>query len=89
MSRLSTTLLAVLAALALGLSACGNDGAEPAQSDDLTNVTHSLEPTDQMRQAAEQQCKDDPDLDVGYVKAVAPESGNVLAELEVDCDDVR
>ncbi len=48
-----------------------------------------LEPTDQMRQAAEQQCLDNPDQEVGYVKAVAPESGEMLAELEIDCGEVR
>ncbi len=81
----------VVAAAIFSLAACGSDGTDPAQGDpgDLTNVTHMLEPTDQMRQAAEQQCLDNPDQEVGYVKAVAPESGEMLAELEIDCGEVR
>lgn len=77
--------------LAIILSACGSDGADPAQGDpdDMTGVTHMLEPTDQMRQAAEQQCLDSPDKEVGYVKAVSPDTGEMLAELEVDCAQVR
>lgn len=61
----------------------------PTTLPDLTDVTHRLEPTDEMRTAAEQQCHDAPDLVQGYVRAVDPSTGEVLAELTVDCDEVR
>jgi hypothetical protein len=85
------TLAAMVSGLAL-LSACsgGSDGAgdEPL-SDLLPDVTHFLEPTEQMRDAAEQQCLDDPDLAEGYVRAVSPDTDEVMAELSVDCPEVR
>ena len=85
------TLAAVVGGLVL-LSACsgGSDGAgdEPL-SDLLPDVTHFLEPTEQMRDAAEQQCLDDPDLAEGYVRAVSPDTDEVMAELSVDCTEVR
>ncbi len=85
------TLAAMVSGLAL-LSACsgGSDGAgdEPL-SDLLPDVTHFLEPTEQMRDAAEQQCLDDPDLAEGYVRAVSPDTDEVMAELSVDCAEVR
>ncbi len=81
----------VVAAAIFSLAACGSDGTDPAQGDpgDLTNVTHMLEPTDQMREAAEQQCLDDPDLAEGYVRAVSPDTDEILAEISVDCADIR
>ncbi len=84
--------LAVCAALACGCSgeeAIPIDPANPPVSVDLTDVTHGLEPTEQMRDAAEQQCLDDPDLIEGYVRAVDPDTGAMLAELSVGCDEVR
>lgn len=84
---------APLAVLVL-LTGCSADDAESIDpetppSADMSDVTHTLEPTAQMRDAAIQQCLDDPDLAVGYVKAVAPESGAVLSEFEIDCDAAR
>ncbi len=76
----------------VSVAACSDGGAEPDEapsSDGSTDVTHTLEPTDQMRQAAEQQCLDDPEKETGYVRAVDPTSGDVLAELEVPCGPVR
>ena len=60
----------------------------PTTAPDLTDVTHSIEPTAEMREAAEQQCLDEPDLAEGYIRAVDPD-GRVLAEVTVDCDEVR
>lgn len=75
--------------------ACSDDGAEqPAGSDEpqpgaVTDVTHTIDPTDQMREAAAQQCLDDEELATGYVRAVDPTTGNVLSEIELDCGEVR
>ncbi len=73
------------------MAGCGSDGSQSDQGDpgDITDVTHELEPTQQMRQAAEQQCIDNPDQETGYIKAVAPETGKILAEIELDCSEVR
>ncbi len=70
--------------------ACSND-AEPVSPPvgDLSDVTHELQPTDQMREVARQQCLDDPDMDQGYVKAVSPDDGRILSEFEIDCEEVR
>ena len=76
----------------LFVSACsgGSDGAgDEPPSDLLPDVTHFLEPTDQMRDAAAQQCLDDPDLAEGYVRAVSSDTDEVLAEISVDCADIR
>lgn len=82
--------------LGLGLAACSGEEAVPIDPanppttlPDLTDVTHGLEPTDQMREAAEQQCLDDPELDEGYIRAVDPDTEAVMAELTVDCAEVR
>ncbi len=56
---------------------------------DLTDVTHSLEPTPQMEQLARQQCLDDEDAEQGYVEAVDPETGDTISAISVDCDEVR
>lgn len=79
----------------LALAACTGEEAVPIDPanppvtvPDMTEVSHVIEPTDQMREAAEQQCLDDPDLVDGYVRAVDPDSGAVLAEVTVACDEV-
>lgn len=56
---------------------------------DLTDVTHLLEPTEQMRELAEQQCLDDPELVEGFVQAVDPETDEPVSEIRIDCTDVR
>lgn len=56
---------------------------------DLTEVTHSVEPTAQMEQLARQQCVDDIDAEQGYIEAIDPESGAVVSSITIDCDDVR
>ena len=55
----------------------------------MTDVTHTMEPTVEMREAAEQQCLDDDDLAEGYVRAVDSDSGAILAEYSIDCTEVR
>lgn len=81
-----------VAILLFGLAACSGESegpADPAGAGRLPDVTHFLEPTDQMREAAEQQCLDDEELDEGYVKAVSPDTDEILAELSVDCLEFR
>lgn len=82
--------LSVLAAGCSGEEAVPIDPANPPTTAvDLTDVTHQIEPTEQMREAAEQQCLDDASLVQGYVRAVDPETEEILAELSVDCAEVR
>jgi hypothetical protein len=78
-----------------GLAGCVDDSAtpvdpqQPGVTADFTDVTHTMEPTDDMKSAAEQQCLDDASLAEGYVKAVDPQSGAILAEFSISCDEVR
>lgn len=88
--------LLVCGLLVLAVSGCTGEEAvpidpanPPTTAPDLTDVTHAIEPTDEMREAASRQCLDDPDLAEGYVRAVDPQTEAVLAELTVDCVDVR
>lgn len=81
---------ALLLALAMGVSSCsGGDEPDTPADGGFPDVTHVLDPTDEMQTVAEQQCLDDPSLDEGYVRAVAPDSGDILAEVTVPCDEVR
>ncbi len=79
-----------IAAGCSGESAVPLDPNQPAPSStlDLGDVSHSLEPNDVMKNAAEQQCRDNPDQEVGYVKAVDPESAAIVAEYSIPCDEV-
>ena len=70
-------------------SATPVDPQQPGVTADFTDVTHTMEPTEDMKSAAEQQCLDDSSLDEGYVKAVDPQSGAVLTEFSISCDEVR
>ena len=84
--------MAAIIVFGLVAVACSPGSAEPG--DQLPaglppDVTHVLEPTDQMRQAAEQQCLEDPGLAEGYVRAVTPDTDEVLAEITVQCSEVR
>lgn len=56
---------------------------------DLSEVTHSVEPTAQMERLARQQCLDDTDAEQGYIEAIDPETGAVVSSITIDCDDVR
>ena len=81
--------IGALASACSGEEAVPIDPANPPTTLDLTDVTHQLEPTDQMRDLAEQQCLDDPELDEGFVQAVDPTTDQVMSEVTVDCADVR
>lgn len=56
---------------------------------DIPDVSHPLEPTEQMQEFARQQCLDDPELAEGYVSAVDPATSEILVEFSIDCDTVR
>lgn len=79
----------------VSLAGCVDDSAtpvdpqQPGVTADFTDVTHTMEPTEDMKAAAEQQCLDDDSLAEGYVKAVDPQSGAIMAEFSISCDEVR
>lgn len=84
--------------LSAGLTACGDedanpiDPANPATTStliDLQGVTHTFAPTEEMIAAAEQQCREDPTLDTGYVRAVDQATEAVVSEYSVDCATVE
>jgi len=96
MARPLGPLVAVVAVVGLAAVACTGEEATPIDpanppttAVDLSDVTHAIEPTDEMRAAAEQQCLDDPGRAEGYIRAVDPEDGTILSEITVDCDQVR
>lgn len=87
---------ALLLALGVLLGGCGGEDATPIDPSnppttpiDLSGVRHSLAPTQQMIDAARQQCIDDPELATGYIKAVDPGSDEIVSDYEVDCSVVR
>ncbi|MEM9134651.1 MAG: hypothetical protein AAF962_07915 [Actinomycetota bacterium] len=91
-------LLAVALAALFVLSACSSDddgvtdgGTNGIRVDGDLDSVHSLEePTEEMRELAEQQCLDDPELEVGEITALDPEDlDTVLASVTVDCEEVR
>jgi hypothetical protein len=75
------------------LAGCSAEVAVPL--DQLPTTTtpgtpHLLEPSEQMRLLARQQCLDDPTLDQGEVNAVDPDNPDqVLASVVIDCSTVR
>lgn len=89
--------LLLVVAFGLAISGCVSEEATPIDEvrpsdssvpDDGT--PHLLQPTEQMQELAEQQCRDDPDLDQGEVVAVDPASPDqTLSQVVVDCDGVR
>ncbi len=90
--------LVATAVAALAVAGCTNEETTPVEpgaplpSPAATAETtpHLLEPTEQMRELAEQQCRDDPDLDEGVVNAVDPaDPDQILSSVVVDCDQVR
>lgn len=64
-----------------------DDGTDGGRS--TPDVTHPINPTPEMRELARQQCLDEPALVEGYVRAVDPGSGAVMAEVTVACQEVR
>jgi hypothetical protein len=90
--RRHTAAALVLVTAWLFLVGCTGEDATPIVPGDADGVgtPHLLEPTAEMRELAEQQCLDDPTLDVGEINAVDPADDDViLATVEVDCDTVR
>ncbi len=94
--------LTTVAIIALGLLAAGCvdeqavpiDPANPPTTPspdvaDMPDVSHPLQPTDQMKELARQQCIDDPDLVEGYVSAVDPETDDIVVDYAVQCVEVR
>ncbi len=84
--------LAVLTAACVQEEAVPIDPANPPTTpapalDDIPDVSHPLQPTDQMKELARQQCLDDPDLVEGYVSAVDPETDEILVEYSISCED--
>jgi hypothetical protein len=102
-SRFSRALAAVAVAAGLALLAgCSGETAVPidprnpplledgTDGGGLTSeVTHPINATPEMQRLARQQCLDDPTLVEGYVRAVDPGTGAVMAEITVACDEVR
>jgi hypothetical protein len=82
-------LLVVVGTACTGEEAVPIDPANPPTTlPDLTGITHLIEPTDQMRDAAEAQCFTD-DRAEGYIEAVDASTGQVLSSITVDCAEVR
>lgn len=78
--------MAAILALSIGVVSCGSSGEDGG---DISEVDHSIEPTDEMRDLAEQQCLDDASKKEGVVQAADPTTGEVLAEVKVDCEKIR
>lgn len=81
------------AALTIAIATgCTGEDATPLTpgSSTVPTTPHQLEPTEQMQELAEQQCRDDPSLDEGVVEAVDPSNPDqVLASVVVDCAEIR
>lgn len=84
-------------ALATGLAACSSQDTVPL---DLDGTIPLLEPPEHSnagndaasaegRRLAAQQCLDDPDLVKGVVQIAQPDTGVVVAEIVVECSEVR
>lgn len=83
---------ALVAVAGLTAAACTGEDAVPIRDLATTSLVtpHQLEPTEEMRVLARQQCLDDPDLEQGVVNAVDPARPDVtLASVTVECDVVR
>ncbi len=83
--------LGLTAGLALGVAGCGEEATPIDQTTTTSQLTpHLLEASDQMKELARQQCRDDPQLAMGEVNAVDPERPDQkLATVQVDCAEVR
>lgn len=75
----------------LALAGCVSEDATPIGDVTTTETTpHLLAPSDQMRELAEQQCRDDPELEQGEVNAVDPaDPDKILASVTVDCAEIE
>ncbi len=69
------------------------DGTPEATTEDDTTTATTEDPNAEVRQqvidAAEQQCLDDPTLTEGVVRLVDPETDEVVNEYVADCAEVR
>lgn len=85
---MSGGLWVLLTVLAAG---CSEDATPIDKATTTSQVTpHLMEPSDQMKELARQQCLDDPGLAVGEVNAVDPQRPDQkLATVQVDCAEVR
>ncbi len=96
MVRIARNLLFALG-LAAGVVACSEqdtvpldlDGTIPLVDPPAHSDAGNEEAREQGQQLAEQQCLDDPQLAEGVVKIVQPETDFVVAEIVVDCSEVR
>jgi len=88
---------AALLALSLSLVACGSQDTVPLDLDGTVPLVevpeHSNAGNDaasaEGRRLAAQQCLDNPDLDEGIVQIAQPDTGVVVAEILVQCSEVR
>ncbi len=69
-------------------------GSESSDSQDagegaLSPEEQNAESSRLAREYAEQQCLDDPDLEVGVIQIVHEETEETVARIEADCDEVR
>lgn len=101
--RPASAAVAVIA-LAL-LPACSGEDATPVDLDDLSPSSSVPEEAGEApdsagdetnaasrelaRRYAEQQCFDDLDAEVGVIEIVHPDTDQVVARIEVDCEEVR
>ncbi len=82
--------LGLASVLVLG-AGCSEEATPIDQTTTTAQLTpHLLDASDQMKELARQQCRDDPQLAVGEVNAVDPDRpGQKLATVQVDCAEVR
>lgn len=81
-------------AFAVAGSACTDEATEPitpggSPTTASTLPAHAVTPTPEVEEYARQQCLDDPSLGEGVVRIIEPETDTVVAEVVIDCDDVR
>lgn len=82
--------LVVLGSVLVGCTSDGSVPIEEFQTTTTGDFVHLIEPSEQMRELAEQQCLDDPTLDEGVIEAVDPERPDVVvSSIAVDCATVR
>ena len=94
-NRLFDCLLALL--IGLGAAACTDqntvpldlDGTVPPVDPPAHADTGNEEARAEGQRLAEQQCFDDPTLEKGIVQIVQPETDFVVAEIVVDCSELR
>ena len=83
--------------LVAGVASCGQqdtvpldlEGTVPLVDPPVHSDTGNEEARAQGQQLAEQQCLDDPTLEEGVVQIAKPDTGVVVAEIVVECSEVR